>query len=334
MENLTITKKSTDGKVKNGRVETYQDESYYEKPVVKSSVYGWLITTYFFIGGLASALQFISTVIDFLGGKKDKKLVSFGRFAALLGAIASPFLLIADLHTPRRWYNMLRIFRPTSPMSIGTWALTTFGTFSGVAAFGQALHSLFGLKPGQWLARLASLPAALAGGVVSLYTGTLLASTSTPFWSSSFPYLSSLFSSSAASTAVAALTLAGHATKTPKNARKRLSLLAIVSGTAELVLALLVDRNWRRKKVGTPLEQEPLRSTWNLGVLGMGIIAPLSMHLGEVLSRRESRVSSIISAVITLVGGFLLRAVFVFGGNKSAQLPKDYLRMTQPDSWN
>lgn len=334
MDNLTITKKRANGKVKNGRVETYQGESYYEKPVVKSSVYGWLITTYFFIGGLASALQFISTVIDFLGDKKDKKLVSFGRFSALLGAIISPFLLIADLHTPRRWYNMLRIFRPTSPMSIGTWALTTFGTFSGITAFGEMLHTFFRFKPGQWLARLASLPAALAGGVVSLYTGTLLATTSTPLWSSSFPYLSSLFSSSAASTAVAALTLAAHATKTPKNARKRLSLLAIVSGTAELILALLVDRNWRHKKVGTPIEQEPLRSAWHLGVLGMGIIAPLSMHLGEALSKKESRVSSIISAIITLIGGFILRAVFVFGGNKSSQLPKDYLHTTRPESWN
>jgi len=272
-------------------------------------------------------------VIDFLGGKKDKKLVSFGRFSALLGALISPILLIGDLHTPRRWYNMLRIFRPTSPMSIGTWALTTFGTFSGVTAFGQALHSVFGLEAGKWLARLSSLPSALAGGVVSLYTGTLLATTSTPLWSTTFPYLSSLFASSAASTAVAALTLTAHASDVPQSTRRRLSLLSIVSGTAELVLALLIDREWRRKKVQSPVEKEPLRSAWNLGVLGLGIIAPLSVHLGEVLSKKESRVSSIISAIAILLGGFILRAVFVFGGNKSGDQPEDYLRITQPDSW-
>jgi formate-dependent nitrite reductase membrane component NrfD len=333
MENLKVQKQRIGRNGRNGRAESYQGESYYKKPVVKSSTYGWLITAYFFIGGLASALQFISTVIDFLGGKRDKKLVSFGRFAALLGAIISPFLLIADLHTKRRWYNMLHIFRPTSPMSIGTWSLTTFGTFSGIAAVGQALETFFGVTAGRWLARLSSLPAALAGGVVSLYTGTLLATTSTPLWSTSFPYLSSLFTSSAASTAVAALTLAAHASDVPQSTGRRLSLLSIVSGAAELVLALLIDRNWRRNKVETPIEKEPVRSAWNLGVLGLGIIAPLSMHLGEVLSKKESRVSSIISAIAMLLGGFILRAVFVFGGNKSGDQPEDYLRITQPESW-
>jgi protein NrfD len=334
MENHAMLKTRAVSVGENGRSKNYHGETYYGKPAIKSSHYGWLITFYFFLGGLASALQFISTVIDLLGGKKNEKLVIFGRYSALIGAMISPFLLITDLHTPRRWYNMLRIFRSTSPMSIGSWALATFGTFSGITAFGQTVDTLFGFKAARWLARLSSIPAALAGGVVSLYTGTLLATTSTPLWSTSFPYLSALFASSAASTAAAALTLASHATDTPESTRRRLGWFSIVTGSTELILALLIDRSWRKNKVGSPIEEQPMRTAWQFGVLGLGLTGPLMVHIGEAISTKGSRLSSIGSALAMLVGGFILRAVFVFGGKKSGRLPEDYFRLTQPEAWH
>src|SRR3546814_15451143 len=44
---------------------------------------------------------------------------------------------LIDLRTPRRWYNMLRIFRPTSPMSFGSYILTAFGGFSALTLLGE-----------------------------------------------------------------------------------------------------------------------------------------------------------------------------------------------------
>jgi formate-dependent nitrite reductase membrane component NrfD len=310
----------------------YSGETYYNLPAIKPSYYGWLVVAYLFIGGLASACQFLATVIDLFGRKEDRGLVRAGRYVALLGSMVSPFLLITDLHTPQRWYNMLRIYRKTSPMSIGAFALFSFGTLSGAVSVGQILEDLGAKTIGRWISRAASLPAALAGGVVSIYTGTLLAATNLPLWSSAFPYVSSLFASSAASTAGAALSLAASTNITPSGSRtrRRLSWFTLISGISELLFALLIERNWRRRRVSTPIQEEPLRTGWHVGVLGIGIIGPLIIHLAELITGRESRRLSSLASISMLVGGFILRAVFVFGGNRSAARPGEYFHVSQP----
>ena len=60
------------------------------------------------------------------------------------GSVVGAALLIIDLHTPTRFYNMLRIFRPTSPMSIGSYVLTSFGALSALLAAAQLRHDLGG----------------------------------------------------------------------------------------------------------------------------------------------------------------------------------------------
>jgi hypothetical protein len=307
---------------------SFPTDSYYGMPALKPSHYAWPIAGYFFIGGLASAAQFIATVLDLVGGREDRPAVRAGRYLAFLGALASPPLLIVDLETPRRWYNMLRIFRPTSTMSIGSWALTAFGTFSSLVAMGQAVEDLLGWVAGRWLARVFSLPAALAGGVVALYTGTLLAATNLPLWAGSFPFLSSLFASSATSTATAALTLATDRPGAPQNTRRRLSWLALIAGAAELFFAALIEHGWRQRQVAAPIEGRQLGLAWHAGVLGLGIAAPLVVHVLEVLVGRTSRRASALTALATLAGGFILRVVLIFGGKASTRRPEDYLRMT------
>ncbi len=307
---------------------TYGD-TYYGMPAIKSPYYGWLVATYFFIGGLASALPFIAGVVDVLGRKRDRGVVRAGRYISLLGAIASPILLIADLHHPRRWYNMLRIFRGTSPMSIGSWALVSFGMSTGAVAFGQALQDLFGWRIGRGIARLFTLPAGLTGGIVSLYTGTLLAATNVPLWASGFPFLSSLFTSSAASTATATLILAADATRASRDTRRRLGGLALVTSAAELLFATGVMAHWRKTRADAALERSGLSNMWNWGVLGMGISLPLIAHIIELITGGRSKSLSRVAALAALAGGFLVRVVFIFGGKESARRPEDYFRMTQ-----
>jgi protein NrfD len=314
----------------NGTSPSHGEETYYGMPALKPSHYRWPIAAYFFVGGLSSAAQFIATVLDLLGGEEDRSLVRSGRYLAFLGSLVSPFLLIVDLETPQRWYNMLRIYRQTSPMSIGSWALTTFGTFSGFVALGQMLEDLFGWAVGHFMARLFSLPAAMAGAIVSLYTGTLLAATNIPFWTNAFPFLSSLFASSAASTATAALTLTTGERNTPESARRRLSWFALIAGSAELLFATLVESRWRRRQAAAPVQHQPLEPAWRFGVLGLGIVGPLVVHATEVLGTRQSRRVSVLAAIAMLVGGFILRVVFIFGGNESARRPGDYFRSTRP----
>ena len=267
---------------------------------------------------------------DLVGHEADRGIVRTGRYLAFLGSLASPALLIADLHTPQRWYNMLRIYRQTSPMSIGAWALSLFGTFSGLTLAAQVIQDLGGRFTGQWLARLFGVPAAIMGGIVSLYTGTLLAATSVPLWAGAFPFLSSLFATSAASTATASLTLVAEVTDAPPATRRRLERFAFIAGALEFVFAMLIDRTWRERKLDAPLRQQPVSSAYRYGALGLGIITPLFIHALGLLRRRQSRQATVWAAIATLIGGFILRAVLVFAGNESARRPEDYFRVTQP----
>src|SRR5919112_9087 len=105
--------------------------SYYGRAVLKEPVWSWEIPWYFFAGGLAGASSNLALVARLTG---NDTLARRARIAAVGGAAVSPVLLIMDLGKPERFYNMLRVFKPTSPMSVGTWVLSAFGSTTGLAA--------------------------------------------------------------------------------------------------------------------------------------------------------------------------------------------------------
>src|SRR6266513_2447222 len=105
--------------------------SYYGRPIIKEPVWKPEIPLYFFAGGLAGASATLS-----LGARltRNEPLARASLFAAAAAVSVSPPLLIKDLGRPARFYNMLRVFKVTSPMSVGTWIVSASGTASGVAA--------------------------------------------------------------------------------------------------------------------------------------------------------------------------------------------------------
>jgi len=112
----------------------YTGPTYYEHSPVKPSKYGALVWTYTYVAGLAGSAQVLATVASVMRRPHADSIVRHGRYLAMAGPTIGSALLIADLHTPKRWYNMLRIFRKTSPMSIGSYILTSFGLSSSIAA--------------------------------------------------------------------------------------------------------------------------------------------------------------------------------------------------------
>src|SRR3954466_1221070 len=70
--------------------------TYYGLPSIKPSHYGWLIVTYFCVGGVAGAAEVIAPAADLTGGRQDRAVVRGGRYLALAGALLSPALLILD----------------------------------------------------------------------------------------------------------------------------------------------------------------------------------------------------------------------------------------------
>ena len=128
---------------------------------------------------------------------------------ALAGVGVSPVLLISDLGKPTRFLNMLRMFKVTSPMSVGWWILSGSGATTAAAA----VNAWTGLLPRT--AVLARPAAALFGLPLSTYTAALIANTAIPVWHQARWELPFVFASGAALSAGAA-TVAVTPPSTPR----------------------------------------------------------------------------------------------------------------------
>jgi len=297
---------------------------------MKPSHWGWLIATYYFVGGIAGAAQVIATVADLVGTGDDRTIVRGGRYLSLAALLVSPPLLIADLHTPARFYNMLRIVRPTSAMSIGSWTLTGFGAFAVLTALAQGIDDLIGHPAARAVARGASIPAGLLGTVMATYTGALSVSTGAPLLAAVPRTVPTLFGLAASASALAALTIYAEATDAPEGTHGQIERLALLLGVGELAAHAALWRTWHARGVHGALDTPRLALAYRVGMVGLGALVPTAIHAAQELSGRRSRLASLAAAAATIVGVFAERAVIVFGGNASARSATDYLRFTQP----
>lgn len=173
--------------------------SYYGRQILKSPVWDWKIATYLFTGGLSAGSAMLGAGADLTGRPGLRKVTWIG---SLISLLASMYLLIADLGRPERFHQMLRVAKPSSPMSMGTWLLSAYGPGVGVAAIAELMPKRLRRT---WLGRLVNRVARPAGlwaagtapGVAS-YTAVLLSQTAVPAWREAHPYLPFVFTGSAA----------------------------------------------------------------------------------------------------------------------------------------
>jgi len=196
---------------------------YYGRPVLHDPVWKKEVPWYLFSGGLAGASSLLAA-----GGRATGRaqLARVARRVALGGALASPALLIADLGRPSRFFNMLRVVRPTSPMNMGAWLLSAYGPAAGTAA----VLDTFGLAPAAGAA-VDGLAAVLGAGLAT-YTGVLIADTAIPAWHEAQRYLPLVFAASAATSAGAAATLLTPAAQS--GPARRLALAGVLAEQAAM----------------------------------------------------------------------------------------------------
>jgi hypothetical protein len=164
--------------------------SYYGKPVLNPPVWGARdIAGYFFLGGLAGASSLLAAGADLTGRPGLSRAAKTGALAAGALSLAA---LVHDLGRPARFLNMMRVFKVTSPMSVGTWLLGGYVPAAAVAA-GTALT---GRLPRVGAAATAG--AAVLGPAVAAYTAALIGDTAVPAWHDGYRELPFVFTGSAA----------------------------------------------------------------------------------------------------------------------------------------
>jgi len=233
----------------------------HERPVLKKPVWTPEIPIYFYVGGLAGASAGVGLLAD-----EDLARRAWG--LAFAGSLISPALLISDLGVPTRFLNMLRMFKVTSPMSVGSWVLSGFGAATAPAA----AHAFFGLGR---VGRSAQVASALLGLPLASYTGALLAATSIPAWHDARRELPFLFVAGAAASAGAALTILSPDAPAARR-------LAIGGAVVELAIAQAMEQ---RPAVKEAFEDvKPLkRAALGLTAAGAALVATRRRRLGGAL---------------------------------------------------
>lgn len=208
----------------------HEDRSgYYGRSPIKPPSWSMLIPTYIFAGGFAGA----SSLLGFAARVRKKDALARPLiYGAAAGTLLSTYCLIKDLGRPERFMNMLRVFKPTSPMNMGVYIFSAYGSAALAAAGAEATGIL---RP---FGRAAEGVAALVGPAMSVYTGVLLSDTAVPTWHEGRRILPSLFAASSATAAGAW----GMALSRPADARMA-RRFALLGGIGALVASKRLEHD-------------------------------------------------------------------------------------------
>ena len=279
-----------------------QPTSYYGMPVLNRPT--WKapdIPGYLYLGGLAGAGSVLAAGATLTG---RPRLARAAKLGAVAGVSLSLAALVHDLGRPARFLNMLRVIKPTSPMSMGSWLLSVYGPLAGAAAvtdvtgrFRRAGHA-------------ATVAAALTGPALATYTAVLISDTAVPAWHDAYRELPYLFAGSA-SAAAAGLGLIAAPTREAGPARR----LALLGAATELLAGQLMEH--RLGEVAEPYTNgrsgRLMRTAKAL--TGAGAI-------GAALLGRRSRIGAAACGAALMAGSAITRFAVFEAGLASADDPK------------
>ncbi len=318
--------------------------------------WGFLIVLYLFLAGVSAGAFAISGLANYLGSKKYELIARVGAYIAPFPVSLGLLLLLFDLGRPFRFWRLFATIRWTSPMSIGSWLLVIFVTLSLIYFYlwlPDRFRNLIRLphsfrqirRPSTWTPLKAEQVRRwklIIGGIgfpvsigVGMYTGILLgAIPARPFWNT--PMVAQLFLFSAMSSGVGTiifvLALISHQKITFDECKLLNSVdAALITFEIFLIIPFILHQSlstWSHKEAVTLIMGGPYTLYFWIGVVFLGILFPLGLEVVELwhlvvknnmLCRRINL--GIFSGAAVIIGGFILRFVFVFAGQASHFLP-------------
>lgn len=282
--------------------------SYYGMAVLNRPTWAALdIAGYLFLGGLAGASSTLAAAAELTGRPGLARPLRAGAAVAISASLAA---LVHDLGRPSRFYNMLRVFKPTSPMSVGTWLLSAYAPAAlGAAAFDRAVRLPVPAAARRPIGTALGLAAAGLGPAVATYTAVLVSDTAVPGWHEGHREMPFLFAGSAAA-AAGGLGVATAPLGQSGPARR----LAVAGAAAELVVGTVM-----RRRMGLAGEAYDIARAGRLNRA-----AEICSAAGAVLAvaGRRSRPVSALAGGALLAGSALTRFAVFHAGVATAEDPR------------
>ncbi len=284
---------------------TREDPTYYDVPMLKEPVWEWAIPLYYYIGGLTGASLVLGAAVQMARSDESRTLVNRCHWIGFVGCTVSGGLLVYDLGRPSRFLNMLRVFRPTSPMNVGAWILS--GT--GATATGALLlrgRSGWLRIPGELL----GYAAGMFGAGLATYTGVLVANSAIPIWQESRKVLPILFGSSALASLGCTLDMVLE-----NEAERRITnVLGNVGRAAEIVAGTLMEHQASVvPRVGRPFKHGLSGVMWRTAELLTAASLLVSM------APNRTRRTRLAAGLLGTAGSLLLRCAVAHLGTVSAR---------------
>src|SRR5580692_7027407 len=153
----------------------------YENTLI-TKVPGWhcIIAWDALLNGMATGLFLAAAVSELAAPAVFLHVAKVAYPVALVLLLVDLVLLVFDLGDPLRFHHMLRVFKPRSPMSVGTWCLTIF-SLPLTAAAALSLLAEMGMDF-EWAPILAVIVGLLPGFGSATYKGVLLSTNAQPGW--------------------------------------------------------------------------------------------------------------------------------------------------------
>ncbi len=157
---------------------------YAARPVTKPPNWHGLVAWDMLFNNLTTGLFLTAALGELIVPEVLRPLAKVAYPLALVVLLVDLVCLVLDLGDPLRFHHMLRVFKPTSPMSLGTWCLTVYSLpLTAAAVLGLFLWDGFENRPAaEWLRKSAVVLGLVPAFGSALYKGVLLSTTSQPGW--------------------------------------------------------------------------------------------------------------------------------------------------------
>jgi hypothetical protein len=271
---------------------------YAGRPVTKAPNWHGLVTLDILFNNLSAGLFLVTALGELVAPASFRPLAGAAYPIVLLFLLADLVCLVLDLGDPLRFHHMLRVWKPSSPMSLGTWCLTAYAAPVTVLTLMSLLPGDgAGIEPLRRIMLVVGLVPALGTAV---YKGVLFSTTAQPGWSNA-RWLGGYFANSALLLgAVELLLLATAMGQSKAAAMLRLASMLLLLLNSVAVALLL-------RELSGPLSRA--RGTRGFTVIGAVVLAGIIVPL--VLLALGGPLAKLGAALLILLGAVVIRSEIV-----------------------